>query len=170
MSEIDVNKYISGDLTHYTDPNTGITWHNAKFVQQLKQENERLKQECDLYKTWYRAKHDDLKNFLGQLKAENTKLKNIIKEMEENLDDWISDVSILYTYDDGKPNNLDELQCCMEQVHKEWQNYKKCFNEIKNCIECSNCKYDKCDDYKACSPVKCDEIYKLIEKAKESEE
>lgn len=44
-------------------------------LQRLKQENENLKQECDLYKTFYRAKHDDLKNFLGQLKTENEELR-----------------------------------------------------------------------------------------------
>lgn len=72
---------------------------------------------------------------LQQLKLENSKLKNTIKEMEDDLDDWVSDVSILYTYDDGKPNNLDELQCCMEHVHEEWSKYKQCIDEIYEIVD-----------------------------------
>ena len=34
-------------------------------IKKLQQENGELKNELDLYKTWYRAKHDDVKNCLG---------------------------------------------------------------------------------------------------------
>ena len=36
-----------------------------EIVAELKHECEELKREIDLYKTWYRAKHDDIKNLLG---------------------------------------------------------------------------------------------------------
>lgn len=94
---------------------------------------------------------------LQQLKQDNEELKDTIKEMEDDLDDWISDVSILYTYDDGKPNNLDELQCCMEHVHEEWSKDKQCLDEIEEICKTTICDY----------PMnKIEEIIKLIKQVK----
>lgn len=107
-------------------------------LQQLKVENEDLKQECDLYKTWYRAKHDDLKNFLGQVKAENEELRKI------------------------------QIGHCQgENLYNLYQ-YKQCLDEIKeichNCWNCCDCK--KCEYYEDCEGYLSSLILQKIEKVK----
>lgn len=63
-------------------------WVREEKYYQLKAENEDLKQECDLYKTWYRAKHDDLKNFLGQLKESNKTLNDMLLILNNRLEEY----------------------------------------------------------------------------------
>lgn len=63
-------------------------WVREEEYNQLKAENEDLKQECDLYKTWYRAKHDDLKNFLWQLKESNKTLNKMLLILNDRLEEY----------------------------------------------------------------------------------
>ena len=56
-------------------------------ISNLVQEKEDLEQEKELYKTWYRAKHDDLKNYLGQMSKQ-------IKELKMRLGELTSDVNV----------------------------------------------------------------------------
>lgn len=51
-------------------------------IKQLKAENERLKAECDMYKTFYRAKHSDIKCLF-------IKYKQALKEIKELAENYI---------------------------------------------------------------------------------
>ena len=54
-----------------------------ELMEQLKaktQECEELKKELDLYKTWYRAKHDDIKNTLGRYHKALEEIEEIVKQ------------------------------------------------------------------------------------------
>ena len=46
----------------------------------LSRECEELKQELDLYKTWYRAKHDDIRNLLGNYRKALEEIKKVCIE------------------------------------------------------------------------------------------
>lgn len=52
-------------------------------IDRLKIEVEQLQAGKSFYKTWYRAKHSDVENELGRLKAENEKLKEVINKIEK---------------------------------------------------------------------------------------
>lgn len=62
------------------------TSSNCYFKQLARktQECEELKSELDLYKTWYRAKHGDIKNTLGTYYEALRDIKNITKDIIEN--------------------------------------------------------------------------------------
>ena len=47
------------------------------------QECEKLKNELDLYKTWYRAKHDDVKNLLGRYRKALEKIENLMQTVSD---------------------------------------------------------------------------------------
>ena len=74
--EINTNKYfveltdIGGGTIGYTVPfPEELLREIIKQNKQLKrktQEYKKIKKELDLYKTWYRAKHGDIKNYLGR--------------------------------------------------------------------------------------------------------
>ena len=49
-------------------------------IKKLQQENGELKNELDLYKTWYRAKHDDVKNCLGCYRKALEEIEKILKD------------------------------------------------------------------------------------------
>lgn len=64
-------------------------WHNScesvnnsncyfKQLARKTQECEELKKGLDLYKTWYRAKHDDIKNYLGRCYNALEEIRKII--------------------------------------------------------------------------------------------
>ena len=89
-----------------------------------------------------------LKNITKQLKAENEKLKYKLSDTEHRLVELSK----------ANTHNLVLLQ-----------RRNKCLDEIEKCVECSNCKFNEYDDYNDCSPVKCNEICKLIKQAKEGE-
>ncbi len=46
------------------------------------QECEELKKGLDLYKTWYRAKHDDIKNYLGRCYNALEEIRKIIASID----------------------------------------------------------------------------------------
>ena len=66
-----------------------------------------------------------------ELKDENERLKKDFSSYEDDIEDWVSDNSILYQYDDRTPDTLEELQACMESVHEQWQKYKQALKEIR---------------------------------------
>ena len=55
-----------------------------EIVDELKQECEELKKELNLYKTWYRAKHGDIKNYLGRCYNALDEIKEIVKDWYKN--------------------------------------------------------------------------------------
>ncbi len=58
------------------------------------------------------------------------------KELEEEISDFISDISTCgFRYDDRCPDNLDELQCCIEDLCNKFDNYKKILAEIQEIAE-----------------------------------
>lgn len=56
-------------------------------IKKLQQENGELKNELDLYKTWYRAKHDDVKNCLGCYRKALDEIEKRLKKYESTGDD-----------------------------------------------------------------------------------
>lgn len=53
-----------------------------KKVDELKKERKELKNELDLYKTWYRAKHDDVKNLLGCYRKSLEEIEGYFKKQD----------------------------------------------------------------------------------------
>ena len=51
---------------------------NAYDIDNLLRENERLKTECEMYKTFYRAKHDDIKGLLLKYRTCLQEIKEMI--------------------------------------------------------------------------------------------
>lgn len=49
-------------------------------LNELYQENERLKAECNMYKTFYKAKHSDIKGLLFKLKHTLQEIKTIAED------------------------------------------------------------------------------------------
>lgn len=74
------------------------------------QECEELKREIDLYKTWYRAKHDDIRNLLGSYRKECEELKKIKSTLKKALDEIAEHcekvIKNLTTYDDVYDANI----------------------------------------------------------------
>lgn len=71
-----------------------------------------------------------------ELKAENERLKKEVKYLEEEISDFISDISTCgFKYDDRCPDDLDELQCCIEDLCNKFDNYKQTLQEIKAIAE-----------------------------------
>ena len=55
-------------------------WNKATLEnRKLKLEREGLKKQLDLYKTWYRAKHDDIRNLLGSYRKALEGIEGIAK-------------------------------------------------------------------------------------------
>ena len=52
---------------------------NSLIIEQ-EEEIEELKKELDLYKTWYRAKHDDIRNLLGSYRKALEEIKEVLKD------------------------------------------------------------------------------------------
>lgn len=63
-----------------SDNNVNCVW---KQLARKTQECEELKNELDLYKTWYRAKHDDVKNLLGCYRKALEEIELTIKNLEK---------------------------------------------------------------------------------------
>ena len=51
-----------------------------KIITELKAENEKLKAECDMYKTFYRAKHSDIKCLFIKYKQTLQEIKKIAEK------------------------------------------------------------------------------------------
>ena len=66
-----------------------------------------------------------------QLKRKNQELE----ELQETIDDFITDNNSLYSDDGKQPSNLDELQECMQSSMNEFVKYKQTLDEIEEfCI------------------------------------
>lgn len=90
------------------------------------------------------------KNEVAELKAENERLK----ETEKEISDFISDISTCgFRYDDRCPDNLDELQQCIEDLCNKFDNYKQALQEVREELEeditCES-RECGCDDYGEC--------------------
>ena len=55
----------------------------SKEEQKTETDNISVNQELELYKTWYRAKHDDVKNYLGSMVRTLDSIKDILNSSEE---------------------------------------------------------------------------------------
>ena len=77
----------------------------------LSQECEELKREIDLYKTWYRAKHDDIRNLLGSYR----------KALEEIEAVCLEDT---YTFADGTQIRYDSLDDILDIINKAKGHHK----------------------------------------------
>lgn len=76
----------------------------------------------------YKDVNEDFKTAWEELKAENDRLEHL----DEEINDFISDISTCgFKYDDRCPDNLDELQCCIEDLCNKFSNYKQTLQEIK---------------------------------------
>ena len=71
-------------------------------------------------------------DLISQLEKENKELKAKNEQLKEEINDFISDISTCgFKYDDRCPDNLDELQCCIEDLCNKFSNYKQTLQEIK---------------------------------------
>ena len=66
-----------------------------------------------------------------QLKSKEQELE----ELQETIDDFITDNNSLYSDDGKQPSNLDELQECMQSSMNEFVKYKQILSEIKEIAE-----------------------------------
>ena len=75
------NKYICYlyETTRYCEKNPNCYF---KQLSRKTQECEELKKGLDLYKTWYRAKHDDIKNYLGRCYNALEEIRKIIASQD----------------------------------------------------------------------------------------
>lgn len=69
---------------HQAELGSETTDRLAKQLEEKEQQCEELKSELHLYKTWYRAKHGDIKNTLGTYYEALKDIKNITKDIIEN--------------------------------------------------------------------------------------
>ena len=74
------NSYCRYFKRLWSDNNVNCVW---KQLARKTQECEELKNELDLYKTWYRAKHDDVKNLLGCYRKALEEIELTIKNLEK---------------------------------------------------------------------------------------
>lgn len=74
-------------------------------INKLQKENEELKKELVLYKIWYRAKHDDVKNYLGRYYNALEEIKKVCLEDT-------------YTFADGKQIRYDSLDDILDIINK----------------------------------------------------
>ena len=82
---------------------------------------------------WLCRENEDcqIKNLLLQLARKNQELE----ELQETIDDFITDNNSLYSDDGKQPSNLDELQECMQSSMNEFVKYKQTLDEIEEfCI------------------------------------
>ena len=97
MQKSEVDMFFNTPIEGWSNDPCGICPHKA--------ENEELKKELDLYKTWYRAKHSDVKNTLGRY-------HKALKEIEEVcLEDT-------YTFADGTQIRYDSLDDILNIINK----------------------------------------------------
>lgn len=68
---------IIAELKAYMDVNEDF----KKAWEELKAENEKLMAECDMYKTFYRAKHSDIKGLLLNYKQTLQEIKEIAEQI-----------------------------------------------------------------------------------------
>ena len=77
ITEIKAFKQECEELKAYAQRQENQREEYYKEYIKLSQECEELKNELDLYKTWYRAKHDDVKNYLGRYRKALEKIEEI---------------------------------------------------------------------------------------------
>lgn len=65
------------------------------------------------------------------LKEKLLRKEQELEELQETIDDFITDNSSLYSYDGKQPSNLDELQECMQSSMNEFVKYKQALDEIE---------------------------------------
>ena len=65
--------------------------------------------------------------YYKQLKRKNQELE----ELQETIDDFITDNNSLYSDDGKQPSNLDELQECMQSSMNEFVKYKQTLDKIE---------------------------------------
>ena len=58
-----------------------------------------------------------------------------LEELQETIDDFITDNKSLYSYDGREPSNLDELQECMQSSMNVFVKYKQIISDIKEIAE-----------------------------------
>ena len=66
--------------------------------------------------------------YYKQLKRKEQELE----ELQETIDDFITDNSYLYSYDGKQPSNLDELQECMQSSLNEFVKYEQALDSIEH--------------------------------------
>ena len=66
--------------------------------------------------------------YYKQLKRKEQELE----ELQETIDDFITDNKSLYSYDGREPSNLDELQECMQSSMNEFVKYKQALDSIEH--------------------------------------
>ena len=144
---VDVNKcgyYKDGDCL--LSPVTCEEFIDCDFkeIKRLQAENEKLKQVANDSI----IEQEKLIAKVNELQAENERLK----ETEKEISDFISDISTCgFKYDDRCPDNLDELQQCIEDLCNKFGNYKQALQEIRNKLdfnkqELEECLYNPIDD------------------------
>ena len=66
---------------HQAELGSETTDRLAKQLEEKEQQCEELKSELHLYKTWYRAKHDDIKNLLGSYRKALEGIEKVINNI-----------------------------------------------------------------------------------------
>lgn len=93
-------------------------------IESLKAENERLKEKIK------RLDEDDFCYEISEIEYQQ------MQRLKEEISDFISDISTCgFRYDDRCPDNLDELQCCIEDLCNKFDNCKKVLADIKEIAE-----------------------------------
>ena len=138
-------------------------------IAELAKENAALKGILDAYQ----MSENEANEIIVELKAENERLKHL----REEINDFISDISTCgFKYDDRCPGNLDELQCCIEDLCNKFSNYKQILQEIKETIKSiekdainglnNSASFSKNSEFESIQN-KANECIKLITKAEE---
>lgn len=110
--------------------------------------------DCEYNKDCYYKQRKRLEKENKELKEENERLKKDFSSYEDDIEDWVSDNSILYQYDDRTPDTLEELQACMESTHEQWQKYKQALEEIKDiCQDESDTCTGECGNFNVAQRV-----------------
>ena len=76
-----------------------------EIVDELKHEREQLKSELHLYKTWYQAKHGDIRNLLGSYRRALDEIEKVCLEDT-------------YTFADGTQIRYDSLDDILNIINK----------------------------------------------------
>lgn len=135
-----------------------------KDKQERETDNVSVNQELELYKTWYRAKHDDVKNYLGSMVTTLNSIKdvlnsseeqdNIKKEILENIESVLSTIPKAVQTDTVNSQIIQELKnenSKLEQKNKDLFNtvvgLKAQVATLENSIELKNKELEEKQQY-----------------------
>ena len=118
-----------------------------------------------------------MENVIKELEQKLLSKDQELEELQETIDDFITDNNSLYSDDGKQPSNLDELQECMQSSMNEFVKYKQILSDIKEIaeveIECKTYEIENdCFNETRCKALNehIDFIKQILQKISEVEE